>query len=174
MFPHELSHNNSSRNACFTGYRHVHVPCQDTLWLLIVHYPFDRALCHTPPTLHKAYPTTSSLSFSLDLARGVYARERRAAKPQVSAWSFSFLARFSRLTKREYRRIVTETKSRWLFADIHVAWATTCFSIITLMIIRENKSIDQFLTPKHQKNLAAILKTSSRQCYNHRAVIIAG
>ena len=29
--------------------------------------------------------------------------------------------------------------------------ATNCFSIITLMIIRENKIIDQFLTPKHKK-----------------------
>ena len=29
--------------------------------------------------------------------------------------------------------------------------ATNCFSIITLMIIRENKSIDQFPTPKHQQ-----------------------
>ena len=29
--------------------------------------------------------------------------------------------------------------------------ATNCFSIITLMIIRENKSIDQFPTPKHKK-----------------------
>ena len=29
--------------------------------------------------------------------------------------------------------------------------ATNCYSIITLKIIRENKSIDQFPTPKHQK-----------------------
>ena len=29
--------------------------------------------------------------------------------------------------------------------------ATNCFSMITLMIIRENKVIDQFPTPKHQK-----------------------
>ena len=42
------------------------------------------------------------------------------------------------------------------------------------MIIRENKIIDQFPTPKHQQNLAAILKTASFQCYNHRAVITAG
>ena len=28
----------------------------------------------------------------------------------------------SRRRRREYRRIVTETKSRWLFANIHVAW----------------------------------------------------
>ena len=31
--------------------------------------------------------------------------------------------------------------------------ATNCFSIITLMIIRENKIIDQFPTPKHQQIL---------------------
>ena len=31
--------------------------------------------------------------------------------------------------------------------------ATNCFSIITLMIIRENKIIDKFPTPKHQKIL---------------------
>ena len=30
--------------------------------------------------------------------------------------------------------------------------ATNCFSMITLMIIRENKIIDQFPTTKHQKN----------------------
>ena len=42
------------------------------------------------------------------------------------------------------------------------------------MIIWENKIIDQFPTPKHKKKLAAILKTASLQCYNHRAVIIAG
>ena len=29
--------------------------------------------------------------------------------------------------------------------------ATNCFSIITLMIIRDNKIIDQCPTPKHQK-----------------------
>ena len=29
--------------------------------------------------------------------------------------------------------------------------ATNCFSIIKLMIIRENKIIDQFPTPKHQQ-----------------------
>ena len=28
--------------------------------------------------------------------------------------------------------------------------ATNCFSVITLMIIRENKIIDRFPTPKHQ------------------------
>ena len=28
---------------------------------------------------------------------------------------------------------------------------TNCFSIITLVVIRENKIIDQFQTPKHQK-----------------------
>ena len=38
------------------------------------------------------------------------------------------------------------------------------------MIIRENKIID----PETSKNLAAILKTASLQCYNHRAMIIAG
>ena len=31
------------------------------------------------------------------------------------------------------------------------AEATNCFSIITSMIIRENKIIDQFPTPKHQQ-----------------------
>ena len=66
--------------------------------------------------------------------------------------------------------------------------ATNCFSIITLMIIRENKIIGQFQEPikikfdgllsisdsETLKNLTAILKTVSLQCYNHRAVIIAG
>ena len=42
------------------------------------------------------------------------------------------------------------------------------------MIIHENKIIDQFPTLKDKKNLAAILKTASLQCYNHRAMIIAG
>ena len=28
----------------------------------------------------------------------------------------------SRRGRREYRRIVIETKSRWLFANTHVAW----------------------------------------------------
>ena len=31
--------------------------------------------------------------------------------------------------------------------------ATNCFSIIRLMIVRENKIIDQFPTPKHQQIL---------------------
>ena len=52
--------------------------------------------------------------------------------------------------------------------------ATNCFSIITLMIIREKKIIEQFPTPKTSTNLAAILKTASLQCNNHRLVTIAG
>ena len=38
------------------------------------------------------------------------------------------------------------------------------------MIIQENKIFD----PETSKNLAAIFKTANLQCYNHRAVIIAG
>ena len=44
-------------------------------------------------------------------------------------WNFFYL-KISRRSRREYRQIV---------------------SIITLMIIRENKIIDQFPTPKHQQ-----------------------
>ena len=35
---------------------------------------------------------------------------------------FQLYLTISRRMRREYRRIATETKSRWLFADIHVAW----------------------------------------------------
>ena len=45
----------------------------------------------------------------------------------------------SRRRRREYRRIVTDTKSRRLFAIFTSPEATNCFSIITLMINRENK-----------------------------------
>ena len=38
----------------------------------------------------------------------------------------------------------------WLFNN-QSPKATNCFSIITFLIIRENKIIDQFPTPKHQQ-----------------------
>ena len=52
--------------------------------------------------------------------------------------------------------------------------ATNCCSIITLMIIQENKFFDQNSDSETSTNLAAILKTAGLQCYNHRAVIIVG
>ena len=48
--------------------------------------------------------------------------------------------------RREYRRIVTETKS--IFTEPK---ATNCFSKIALVIIRENLKKKQFATPKHQQ-----------------------
>ena len=42
--------------------------------------------------------------------------------------------------------------SSWFLSSLFTSpEATHCFSIITLMIIRENKIIDQFPTPKHEK-----------------------
>ena len=59
-----------------------------------------------------------------------------------------------------------------IFTEPEVA---NCFSKIALVFIRENKTkTAQFATPKHHTKLAAILKTESRHCYNHLAVIIAG
>ena len=37
------------------------------------------------------------------------------------AHSVILLYYYLTIRRREYRRIVTETKSRWLFANIHVA-----------------------------------------------------
>ena len=41
------------------------------------------------------------------------------------------------------------------------------------MIIRENKTKTKIYDSETSTNLAAILKTESRHCYNHQAVIIA-
>ena len=78
--------------------------------------------------------------------------------------------------QHEYQRIVTETKSRWLFADIHVTWGDlNCFSIILhwwwWWLYYYYWSISN---SKTSTNLAAILKTASLQCNNHCTVIIAG
>ena len=48
---------------------------------------------------------------------------------------------------------------------------TNCFSKIALVIIPENKT--NICDSETSTNLAAILKTESRHCYNHLAVIIA-
>ena len=50
---------------------------------------------------------------------------------------------------------------------------TNCFSKIALVIIRENKTKTKICDSETLTNLAAILKTESRHCYNHLAVIIA-
>ena len=49
---------------------------------------------------------------------------------------------------------------------------TNYFSKIALVIIRENKT-ETKICDSETSNLAAILKTESRHCYNHLAVIIA-
>ena len=50
---------------------------------------------------------------------------------------------------------------------------TNCFSEIALVIIRENKTKIKICDSETSTNLAAFLKTESRRCYNHLAVIIA-
>ena len=50
---------------------------------------------------------------------------------------------------------------------------TNYFSKISLVIIRENKIKTKICESETSTNLAAILKTESRHCYNHLAVIIA-
>ena len=50
---------------------------------------------------------------------------------------------------------------------------TNFFSKIALVIIRENKTKIANYDSETSTNLAAILKTESRHCYNYLAVIIA-
>ena len=50
---------------------------------------------------------------------------------------------------------------------------TNCFSKIALVIIRENETKTKICDSETSTNLAAILKTESRHCYNHLAVVIA-
>ena len=50
---------------------------------------------------------------------------------------------------------------------------TNSFSKIALVIIRENKTKAKICDSEASTNLAAILKTESRHCYNHLAMIIA-
>ena len=50
---------------------------------------------------------------------------------------------------------------------------TNYFSKIALVIIRENKTETKICDSETSTNLAAILKTESRHCYNFLAVIIA-
>ena len=50
---------------------------------------------------------------------------------------------------------------------------TNCFSKIALVIIRETKTKTKLRDSETSTNLAAILKTESRHCCNHLAVIIA-
>ena len=50
---------------------------------------------------------------------------------------------------------------------------TKCFSKTALVIIRENKTNCSICDSETSTNLAAILKTESRHCYNHLAVITA-
>ena len=50
---------------------------------------------------------------------------------------------------------------------------TNCFSKIALVIIGENKTKTKICDSETSTNLVAILKTESRHCYNHLAVILA-
>ena len=50
---------------------------------------------------------------------------------------------------------------------------TNCFSKIALVIIRENRKNCSIYDSETSTNLAAILKTESRHCCNHLAVITA-
>ena len=50
---------------------------------------------------------------------------------------------------------------------------TNYFSKIALVIIRENKTKTKICDTETLTNLAAILKTESRHCYNHLVAIIA-
>ena len=51
----------------------------------------------------------------------VSAKSTKASNNKQSLNKADYLI-ISRPRRREYLRIVTETKSRWLFNDIHVAW----------------------------------------------------
>ena len=66
-----------------------------------------------------------------------------------------------RRSRGDYSPIVTEPE------------VTNCFSKIALVLFEKIEQEQKFETPKRQQNLAAILKTESRRCYNHQAVIIA-
>ena len=75
---------------------------------------------------------------------------------------------------REYRQIVTETKSRWLsLYSQSLRWLIVLVKVHRLVIIWENKTKTKICNSKTSTNLVTILKTESHHCYNHPAVIIA-
>ena len=68
----------------------------------------------------------------------------------------NFVTNLSAFTRSCYVIVnkVTKVKMTWISANSHQdeVKVTNCFSIITWMIIRENKIIDQFPTPKIKKS----------------------
>ena len=80
----------------------------------------------------------------------------------------------NRLVETRSYHVIAHAYSSYILFNNQWPEATNCFSIITFMIIRENKITDQFPSPKHQQIWLPFWKTASLQCYNHRAVIIAG